>query len=60
MHLDIRYPIGVLLTTYGAILAVQGAVVRAEVLGLNVDLYWGSFMATCGLVALYMARRRHS
>jgi hypothetical protein len=58
MHLDLRYPIGLLLTTYGVILAVDGAIVQATVLGLNVNLYWGAVMTACGLVALYLARRR--
>jgi hypothetical protein len=58
MHLDLRYPIGLLLTIYGTILAVQGAIVGATVLDLNVNLYWGTFMIACGLVALYLARRR--
>ena len=58
MRLDLRYPIGLLLTSYGAILAIEGAVVRATVLGLNVNLYWGAFMTACGLGALYLARRR--
>ena len=58
MHLDLRYPIGLLLTTYGVILAVEGVIVRATVLGLNVNLYWGAIMTTCGLAALYFARRR--
>jgi hypothetical protein len=58
MHFDLRYPIGLLLTTYGAILAIQGAIVRATVLGLNVNLYWGVVMIVCGLGALYLARRR--
>ena len=26
MHFDLRYPIGLLLTTYGAILTIQGAI----------------------------------
>jgi hypothetical protein len=58
MRLDLRYPIGLLLTTYGVILALQGAIVRTSVLGLNVDLYWGVVMAVCGIGALYLARRR--
>ena len=58
MRLDLRYPIGLLLTTYGAILAIQGAIVRATVLGLNVNLYWGAIMTVCGVSALYFARRR--
>lgn len=58
MHLDLRYPIGLLLVIYGAILAGHGALVGATVLGLNVDLYWGAFMIACGGAALYIARRR--
>jgi hypothetical protein len=58
MRLDIRYPIGLLLTTYGVILAIQGVIAEARVLGLNVNLYWGAAMTVCGLVALYLARRK--
>jgi hypothetical protein len=57
MQLDLRYPIGLLLTTYGVMLAVQGALVGATVLGLNVNLYWGALMAGCGIAALWLARR---
>ena len=59
MHLDLRYPIGLLLTTYGAILAFEGAMFRATVLDLNVNLYWGGVMFVCGLGAIALARRRH-
>jgi hypothetical protein len=58
VHLDLRYPIGLLLTVYGVILAVQGAMVEATVLDLNVNLYWGVAMTVCGLAALYFARRK--
>ena len=57
MQLDLRYPIGLLLVTYGVMLALQGAIVGATVLGLNVNLYWGALMAVCGIVALWLARR---
>ena len=57
MHLDIRYPIGLLLGTYGIVLFAQGAIARATVLGVNVDLYWGAFMTVCGGASLYFARR---
>ncbi len=56
MHLDVRYPIGLLLTTFGAILSFEGATARAIVLGLNVNLYWGAFMIVCGALTLYIAR----
>ena len=57
MHLDLRYPIGLLLTTYGTILAVQGAIFQTTVLDLNVNLYWGAVMMACGAAALFFARR---
>jgi hypothetical protein len=58
MHLDLRYPIGLLLTLYGVILAIQGAITGVKVLGLNVDLDWGAVMVTCGLGTLYLAHRK--
>jgi len=58
MHLDLRYPIGLLLTLYGVILAIQGLTADAKVLGLNVNLYWGAAMTVCGLTALYLATVR--
>jgi len=58
MHLDLRYPIGLLLTLYGVILAIQGLTAEAKVLGLNVNLYWGAAMTVCGLTALYVATVR--
>jgi hypothetical protein len=58
MHLDLRYPIGLLLTLYGVILAMQGAIAEVKVLGLNVNLYWGAVMVTTGIGALYLAHRK--
>jgi len=58
MHLDVRYPIGLLLTLYGLILAIQGLIAGATVLGLNVNLYWGAVMTVCGLTTLYFAKVR--
>ena len=58
MHLDLRYPIGALLATYGAILVIQGLVTGATVLGLNVNLYWGAVMMASGVGTLLLARRR--
>jgi hypothetical protein len=58
MPLDLRYPIGLLLTIYGAILVIQGLLAGAKVLGLNVNLYWGAAMTVCGLTLLYFAKVR--
>ncbi|HZR25384.1 MAG TPA: hypothetical protein VFA59_17440 [Vicinamibacterales bacterium] len=60
MHFDIRYPIGLLLVTYGALLSAHGIIVHATVLDLNVNLYWGAFMLVSGAWALYLARRTRS
>jgi hypothetical protein len=58
MHLDLRHPIGLLLTLYGAILAIQGLIADVRVLDLNVNLYWGAVMTVCGLITLYLAKVR--
>ena len=60
MHFDVRWPIGALIATYGACLAAHGLLVGTDVLGLNVNLYWGGFMMACGFAALYLARRARS
>jgi len=57
MQLDLRVPIGALLTLYGAILVIHGVSVGATVLGLNVNLYWGAVMMACGAGALALAKR---
>lgn len=57
-QLDLRVPIGALLTLYGGILAIHGLIVGATVLGLNINLYWGALMAVCGGATLLLARRR--
>ena len=58
MQFDLRYAIGALLVTYGAILVMQGLIVGTPVLGFNVNLYWGAVMLAGGGVSLYLARRR--
>jgi membrane protein implicated in regulation of membrane protease activity len=60
MHLDLRYPIGLLLAIYGAILMVHGAIVHQTVLGLNVNLDWGVIMIASGIAALALARARRN
>ena len=56
MNLDLRLPIGLLFTILGAILVVDGLIVGAQVLGLNVNLLWGAVMVLFGGVALYLGR----
>ena len=58
MPLDLRLAIGLLLGTYGGILVADGAIERATVLGVNVDLWWGAVMLACGLALLAFVRVR--
>jgi hypothetical protein len=60
MPLDLRVAIGLLLATYGAILAIHGIVKRLMVLGVNVDLWWGTAMLACGLALLVFVHGRRS
>ena len=57
MQLDLRYPIGALLSIYGALLIVQGLIAHATILGFNVNLIWGATMLLSGVVSLRLARR---
>lgn len=61
--LDLRYPIGGLFVVLGAILAVFGAVTRADTAmyvpsgGVNINLWWGLVMLVVGAIFLALARR---
>jgi hypothetical protein len=61
--LDLRLPIGLMFSLVGVLLAVYGLATggNAELyqrsLGINVNLWWGLFLAVFGSVVLYFARR---
>ena len=61
MKLDLRLPIGLMFTIFGAILAVYGLVSDAAIydrsLGINVNLWWGLVVLAFGLVMLAFAIR---
>lgn len=61
MGLDIRLPIGIIFTIYGAILMVYGWVTNPEIfqssLGVNIDLWWGAPMLVFGLIMGALALR---
>lgn len=61
MGLDIRLPIGIIFTIYGAILMVFGLVTNPEIfqnsLGVNIDLWWGVAMLVFGLIMGALALR---
>jgi len=66
MGLDIRFPIGIIFTVYGAILIIFGLVTNPEIfkssLGVNIDVWWGVAMLVFGLImgALALRASRHS
>jgi hypothetical protein len=65
MGLDIRLPIGIILTIYGVVLVVYGAVADPAMFessaGVNIDVWWGAAMLVFGLfmgtLALRASRR---
>jgi hypothetical protein len=61
--LDVRLPIGLLFTIFGAVLTLYGAVsdrtVYARSLGHNVNLWWGLVLLVFGLMLIYLARRKN-
>jgi uncharacterized membrane protein YeiB len=61
MGLDIRLPIGIIFTIYGAILIVYGLVADPAIFansdGVNIDLWWGAAMLVFGLIMGLLAFR---
>jgi len=61
MTLDIRYPIGWLFSVIGVLLVAQGAfggpAPTADVVDLNIDLWWGLAMLVFGGGMLALAQR---
>lgn len=60
MDLDVRVPVGLMLTIMGALLALYGIVgdraVYARSLGINVNAIWGAVLLATGGVLLLLAR----
>jgi ABC-type Fe3+-siderophore transport system permease subunit len=60
MGLDIRWPIGLMFSLIGALLAVDGAVVKSDhaiSLGININLVWGLILLVFGVLMLLGAIR---
>ena len=61
MGLDIRLPIGLMFSLFGALLIVYGLVSGTSIyqrsLGININLYWGAVLLVFGLVMLFLGRR---
>ncbi len=62
MGLDIRWPIGLMFTIIGALLAVHGLLTRGDTemlkhsLGMNVNLGWGLLLLVFGVFMLVSAK----
>lgn len=61
MKLDLRLPIGLMFTIYGAILVVFGLAsdqaIYERSLGINVNLWWGLVLLAFGIGMLALAVR---
>lgn len=60
MNFDLRLPIGIMFSIFGAILTISGAVYSDKAnyersLGINVNLYWGLVLLVFGLFMLFLA-----
>jgi hypothetical protein len=62
MNFDLRFPVGLMFTTFGIILVLAGVGVFGSPdlkpsLGINMNLDWGLVMLVFGLVMLTLAIR---
>jgi len=61
MNFDLRLPLGLMFTLFGAILAIYGLAgdhaIYAKSLGININLVWGAVMLVFGVVMLVCALR---
>jgi uncharacterized membrane protein HdeD (DUF308 family) len=62
MDFDLRFPIGILFTAYGAILSVfgvlsNGSEIYKKSLGDNINLQWGILLLIFGISMLTLAIR---
>jgi hypothetical protein len=64
MNLDLRLPIGLMFTVFGALLTGFGLIsdgaIYTKSLGINVNLWWGLVLLAFGLVMLALAIRARS
>lgn len=61
MNLDIRLPIGLMFSIFGALLTVFGAVsdkaIYTRSLGININLWWGIALLVFGGLMLVLVMR---
>jgi len=61
MGLDIRWPIGLMFTVVGVLLALQGLLAGPDAnklsLGININFGWGCVLLAFGLLMVFFAWR---
>ncbi|MBK8006121.1 MAG: hypothetical protein IPK12_19980 [Gemmatimonadetes bacterium] len=61
MQLDLRLPMGLMFSAFGALLTIFGLVsdeaLYQRSLGINVNLWWGLVLLAFGLAMLALARK---
>ncbi len=61
MNFDLRLPIGIMFSLYGAMLVIYGLIsdkaIYERSLGININLVWGGVMLAFGLVMFWLAQR---
>lgn len=61
MNLDLRLPMGLMFTIFGALLTIYGLVsdraIYQRSLGVNVNLQWGLVLLIFGVAMLFLALR---
>ncbi len=61
MNFDLRLPLGLMFSLFGAMLAVYGLITDPAIyrrsLGININLNWGLVMLAFGVIMLVLAFR---
>jgi lipopolysaccharide export LptBFGC system permease protein LptF len=63
MHFDLRLPIGLMFSVYGALLLIFGTMTAGDEiyakhsLGMNINLVWGAVLLVFGLCMLVLGWR---
>ncbi len=65
MNFDLRLPIGIMFSLFGAILVIFGAISNKEIyethsLGININLIWGAVLLVFGVFMLFLTFRARS
>jgi len=59
MGLDVKLPIGLIFTVFGALLVIYGLTsdpaIYSKSLGININLRWGALMLAFGILMLYLS-----